>query len=166
MSTQNTVTQTLPIISDDQEAEIVSALAKLHGVVSNYGAPLPKLDEALADDAQRQRITNRAHKAIGALLNHRREEKVRAFRQGVADVVGPYVAEARTARTHFLSMPKEVRAYMPAFPSTVQIPVSEVASVFPTGTSEEHMNKFLHQLGYKLAKKEKAYYIVAELDTK
>lgn len=166
MSTQNTVAQTLPIISDEDEAQIVAALAKLHAVIGNYGNPLPKLEEALADDAQRQRITNRAHKAIGALVNHRREEKVRAFRQGVADVVSPYVADAKTARTHFLAMPKEVRAFIPAFPSTVSIPVSEVASVFPTGTSEEHMNKFLHQLGYKLAKKEKAYYIVAELDSK
>ena len=85
MTIQN-ATQSLPVISDATEAHIITALELMYDQVRGYGKPLPPLAEILADANGRERVVNRANRALTALHEHRKEEKVRAFRQGV-----PYV---------------------------------------------------------------------------
>jgi hypothetical protein len=159
-------TPELAVISDAAEEQIISAFRTLHTVVSLYGSkPLPSFDDMVGDSAQRDRIASRANRAMSALSAHRREATVAKFRAAVADIVAPYVQEATTARATFLSLPKEVRSFMPSFPSSVSVPLTAVAEVFP-GVAEAVQVKYLHTLGYKVSKKDNAYHIVAELSSK
>jgi hypothetical protein len=162
----------LPIISDVSEERILDALRTLHSVIGTYGAALPDFDDMLADVGQGTdqalnlgRITNRAHKALTALQQHRKEEEVRAFRQGVKEALQSAIEVQGAARDAFLALPKEVRQFMPSFPTTVVVPVSDMSDVFPTGTPIEAQVKLLHTMGYKVSKKDKAYHIVTELPT-
>jgi hypothetical protein len=163
MATENNA---LPIISDHTEETIHTALRMLHGALATYGNAFPSFEDMLTESTQRERITNRANRALSALSTHRREAAVAKFRSGVAEVVSPYVADAVTARAAFLTLPAEVRRFMPSFPSTVSVPVSEVAHIFGEGTPETHIVKALHTLGYKVSKKDNTYHIVAELSSK
>ena len=159
-------TVTLPVIDDTTEAYIVSALETMYDAVRNYGKPLPPLADLLADPNGRERIVSRGNRALIALHEHRKEEKVRAFRQGVSEVVSPYIEAQSAAREQFLALPKEVRQFMPSFPTSAYIPLDAVASVFPAGTAEAHMVSMLHTLKYKVSKKDSKSFIVAELPTR
>jgi hypothetical protein len=163
----------LPVISEETETVIVDALSALHTALASYGAPLPEfqamIDTVGTNSTDRAldaaRITTRAFRALAALSAHRREEKVRAFREGVSEIVQGKVDDALVAKAHIDALPKEARAFLPPFPTVVHVAVSDVSPVFPQGTPEADMIKFLHQLGYKLGKnvKDKASYIIAEL---
>lgn len=162
----------LPIISDMSEERILDALRTLHSEIGTYGAALPSFDDMVADVGQGTdraldlaRITNRAHKALGALTSHRKEEEVRAFRQGVKEALASAIELQGKARDAFLALPKEVRQFMPSFPTSVVVPVSDMSDVFPTGTPIEAQVKILHTMGYKVSKKDKTYSIVTELPT-
>lgn len=170
--TTTTVAQ-LPIISEATEQRIQDALGMLHAAVANYGAPLPAFDDMLADlgkgtdkSLDLTRITNRAHKALTALQTDRKEQKVKAFRQGVADAIAPYIQTQSEARAQFMALPKEVRQFMPTFPTSVTIPVEAVSQVFAQGTAVTDQVKMLHTMGYKVSKKDNKFSMVVELPTK
>jgi hypothetical protein len=173
MNASNTVAA-LPLIDSTTEEEILTALRALHGAVAAHGAQFPSFDAMLADAASPsgdkglliERIASRAYRALGALNVARREERIAKFRQGIADVVSPYVDEKKEARDAFLALPSGVRKFLPAFGSTVEIPVEAVSSVFPSGTPVESMVKVLHGLNYKISKTAGKLHIVAELPTK
>jgi hypothetical protein len=167
-------TPALPVISEQTEALVKEALETLHTVLGTYGSPLPEFSRMMADIGTNSgdraldagRITNRAIKALAQLSSHRREEKVRAFREGVEEIVSGKVADAKAAKATIDAMPAAQRAFLPAFPKEVWVAVSDVAPVFPTGTPETDMYKFLQQLGYKLGKQNKVMHIVADFASK
>lgn len=173
MNATNTVAA-LPLIDSTTEEEILTALRALHGAVAAHGAQFPSFDLMVADAAAPsgdkalliERIASRAYRALGALNVARHEERIAKFRQGVADIVSPFVSEKSEARAEFLALPQSVRKFLPAFGSTVEIPVEAVASVFAAGTPLEAMVKVLHGLNYKLSKSGGKLNIVAELPTK
>jgi len=167
-------TVSLPVISEEKEALIKEALENLHMLLGTYGSPLPEFSKMVADigtnSGDRQldisRVTGRAVKALAALSAHRREEKVRAYRDGVEEIVSGKVSDARAAKATIDAMPAAQRAFLAPFPTEVWVNVADISPVFPQGTPETDMLKFLQQLGYKLGKREKTYHVVAPLAEK
>ena len=164
MTVQNTTVE-LPVINDATEEQILSHMRSLHALVSLRGAVLPAFDD-MSEPTQRDRIWGRATRALSQLSAHRREAAVSKFRASVAEVVSPYVNDARSARASFEALSADVRRFLPKFPETVSVKVSEVAHIFGEGTPESQIVKYLHTLGYKVSKKDNTYHIVAELDSK
>lgn len=156
----------IPVISAHTEETILNALRILHGAIATYGNAFPAFEEMAGAGDSRERIASRALRAVNALHQHRQEEKVRAFRQGVKEVIVPYLETQQAAREQFLALPKEVRQFMPAFPTDAYIPFEAVSEVFPSGTNPDMAVKMLHQMGYKVSKKEGKAYVVVALPTR
>ena len=115
-------TVTLPVIDDTTEAYIVSALETMYDAVRNYGKPLPPLADLLADPNGRERIVSRGNRALIALHEHRKEEKVRAFRQGVSEVVFPYI---EALEKHHNGSGPAPHACFPTVESPIQMMLNE-----------------------------------------
>lgn len=163
-TTSNAKSAPLPIISENAALNIQDALDRLYSIVSTYGSPLPSFADMMSDKEGRERILARAGRAYTARVEYLKQEEVRAFRQGVTDAVQPHIEVQSAAREQFLALAKEVRHYMPAFPTTVRVPVSEVSHIFPSGTSVESQVKYLHTMGYKVSKgADKTYSLAVEL---
>jgi hypothetical protein len=155
----------LPIISDDNEGTLLSALATLHGVVATYGVALPAFDKCEADEWER--IASRTVRALRAKGKARQEAAVAHIRGQVAEIVTPYLDEARKARSIFLTLPAEVRKMMPQFPPSVNIPIDAFVGVFPTGTPVEKQMGALRTLNYTVGKGQQgAPFVKVDLDPK
>jgi hypothetical protein len=149
------------LINEETESRILAALRMLHGAVALYcpssdDKPLPAFDTMQQDNDARRMITGRMHHALTTLQAHREEEEVRHLRQGVKDILEPYVVDFRTAKaaydTAMQSVPQAMRTYIKPFDPTLEVPLSEFSGVFPAGTDIARQIKALKKMGYTIGK--------------
>lgn len=145
-------------ISDDQEKRAIEALRTLHSIfhthtVNGKAVEIPEFSKCSREDLEK--VCIKAMNGLARKEKYRREALFRDARKAVADKV----AEARTAGLEARRTIDNLRATMPeaawkvlaqSVPSVVRIPMSELLSVFPTGTTKEAMVKELVALKYSL----------------
>jgi len=141
----------LAVVSEESADKLTSALRSMHGVVAAYdGATLPTFTDC--DDAALELICVRS---INALIRRRKSLRLAAL-QGVAQkvqgILDTHLAAQRVLKAQYDAVPAAIRPMLPPFPMTIAVPVSELASCFPTGEAEGAIVKSLHDMSFTVAK--------------
>lgn len=162
MTTNNSKPSVLPIISDNQREVILNALQMLHGAILNYGVePLPPFTECGAEEYER--ITRRARNGLAARVAHEKEQAIAHLRQGVKKALEPHIEAKRAEKVSFdaafASVPEGMRSHIKPLDPTIEVPVSEFASVFPQGTEVVKMVVALKDMSYTVAKGKEGFYV-------
>lgn len=150
MTTNNTVSTTSTVISSEVAERIEDTFnGVVHIASAVLGVDIPK-DASDADKWE---------KACVALLNAhkrfrkaKREEQVRAFRQGCEDLLAVARGQQKKAKEEYDALSPNLKALMPKFPTSVSIPVSDFSDIFPEGTTKERIQVLLKDMSYKLVK--------------
>lgn len=156
MTTNNSsapVATTSTVISDELAQRIRDTFKSLHHLVSlipNDSSPLPAFEELPTD--KWDQVCIKGLNAHSRYRKAKKEEKVRAFRAGCANVVEVARGEQKKAKEEYDALSPALKAIMPKFPTNVEIPVSDFADIFPQGTSEEQMRKLLKEMSYNIFK--------------
>lgn len=147
------------VLSDARNEELLSIFRTLHGKVMTALQEVgvkptfnDKFDACTNEDYkglhEQARILLRAKgKAVF-------EARIGGIRAGIQGTSETYLNKARAAKAHMDSLPAEVKSFLPAFATTVNVPVSELVGFWPQGTSMEAIVRDLTALKYSLVKGE------------
>lgn len=153
MSNDNTVS--VKVLSDAREEEILDIFRTLHGKVL-VALQECEIKPQFADNFGKcgnedyKLLQQQARALISAKGKDRKEKKVAGIRTTIQGVVDTYMSQARTAKATMDAMPEEVRKFLPAFPATVKVPLSDIRACFPEGTTDADLFGDLTYMGYKI----------------
>lgn len=142
MSTKNTTSdKSVKVINQAQADDILTCFRTLHGKVLNALqaceiAPLFNTDFSKCVNEDYKNLHQQARALLTAKSAKEWNDYIGAIKEKILVVVDSHQAKARAAKESFDKLPSEMRAYMPAFPSTVKVPVSDLKPCFPQGKSD------------------------------
>ncbi len=139
-------------ISDSDAARILEAFKTLHHIISlqvSDDSPAPIAFEKLSGDDYVD-VCQKALRAHKRFRSAKIEAQHRHFRAGCDAVVKTATEAAVKAKAEFDALSPTLKAMMPAFPSTVRIPVTAFASCFPTEWAATRHAPTLKDMGYVL----------------
>lgn len=140
MNDKNTAAPTVATISDKTEEGIRAAYKALHHLLLSH-----IVDNKLPEPTFQQdfgKCNAEDYKAIHLMANGtirakdlaREAQRVAPLLTGLQGLRDTYTVRAREAKKTFDALPAEVRQFMPAFPTNITIPATEVAKVWPSAT--------------------------------
>lgn len=141
-------------ISNGQRDQIISALATLHTVVASPGGmkPLPAFSECSEDDYEL--ILGRASKLLGQKFRSERAETISAVRGAVEAKLAQYRSMLDSERVETAARLEKnplAAAMGVRVPESVAVPLFDLVTAFPEGTTEAEAILYLKDLGLETA---------------
>lgn len=160
MSETTKSVKSVVVISDAQESDILDCFRTLHHKV--LGAlqtcdikPLFPTEFSKCGSEDYKLLHQQSRTLIATKRNAKWEARISGIRTNVQGVVNAYMVKARAAKAQFdalkLSM-GENGALLPAFPSTVTIPMSDIVGCFPSNTDMKEVWKDLNDMSFQVGK--------------
>lgn len=152
-NSNNAASTTSTVISDELAERIrdtFKSLAHLVSLIPNDSSPLPAFEELPTD--KWDQVCIKALNAHSRFRKAKKEERVRAFRTGCENVIAVARGEQKKAKEEYDALSPALKAIMPKFPTTVEVPVSDFADIFPQGVTAEQIRKLLKDMSYNVVK--------------
>lgn len=153
MTTNNangTAATTSTVISGDVAERIETELNSIVHLASTYlGVTFP---EGAKDSDKWEKACVAALNAHTRFRKAKKEAEVRQFRTGCENVIAIARDAQRKAKEEYDALSPSLKALMPKFPTSVEVPVSDFSDIFPAGTQAERMVRILKDMSYKLVK--------------
>ncbi len=146
----------LPIISDNVEQQAKAAFQTLHSLFSTHGSTVMPTDFADLGLDGYEKLATRAIGAIKAARMARREAAIAGIRASIKGTVEAAVQSHKVQKeaydTLLSSTPEAMRKFIAAFPTSVQVPMSDIDGAFPEGTKLETKVALLKEMSYPVSK--------------
>jgi len=176
MSNTSVNTETVPMLSAEEEAQAIAHLRALQAIVKNRGqsttsAVLGALPDASSSPEWADLASHIAKRTILQVQRcaaKREADAVSAYKSKIAALLAPHVVELGKAKAEYDKLSPVMRAMVnggKGFPASLPLPITAVASAFPANTPPEAMGKVCKSLGYTLSRQAKETYIVISLPT-
>lgn len=155
MSQNTSNDKSVKVLSDTREEEILDIFRTLHGKVLTALQecdinPLFPTEFGKCGSEAFKDLHQQSRALIISKRKDRNDKRVAGVRSAIASVVNAHMSAARAAKAQMEAMPQEVRQYLPAFPSTVKVPLSDIRPCFPKGESDTQVFADLEYMGYKV----------------
>lgn len=155
MSNANKSVKSGKVVSDAREEEILSIFRTLHGKVllalqECDIKPTFNTEWDKCTSVDYKELTGTARSLLNAKVGDRKEKRVAGIRTKIQGVVDTHMSQARAAKAAMDALPADVRKFLPAFSTTVKIPLSDIRACFPQGASDTEVFADLEYLGYKV----------------
>lgn len=147
--------KSVKVISDAREEEILSIFRTLHGKVLTALQecdikPTFNTEWDKCGTADYKDLHQASRTLLSAKVRDRNDKRVAGVRTKIQGVVDTYMSQARAAKAAMEAMPADVRKFLPAFSSTVRIPLSDIRACFPQGATDSQVFADLEYMSYKV----------------